>query len=131
MGGLSMTRRGLSRGDRNAAWVDEFCLMPTGPHRGERARLTVAQREMIRRMYDAPDGPLDLSVTDKELAAWLALLYLCGPEAVGTTDFRPGVDTDIFTLWAAAGPELRAVLKREGERIVCPELGTRYPAWAA
>jgi hypothetical protein len=130
MGGLSMTRV-VIRGTRNIRWIDEFGVVPTGPHRGERARLTVAQREMIRRMYDAPDGPLDLPVTDKELAAWLALLHLCGPEAVGTPDFRPGVDTDIFTLWAAAGPELRAVLKREGERIVCPELGTRYPAWAA
>lgn len=37
---------------------------------------------------------------------------------------------DTFTTWNAVGPDLRAVVKRDGERIVCPELGTRYPAAA-
>ena len=34
------------------------------------------------------------------------------------------------TTWAATGPRLREVLKRTGEIIVCPELGTRWPAAA-
>jgi len=28
------------------------------------------------------------------------------------------------------GPDLRAVLKRDGECVVCPELGARYPVAA-
>jgi len=121
--------RGKTRGESNIAWIESYCLMPSGPHRGEHARLTAAQREMVRRIY-APDGPLDLPVTDRELAAYLALLHICGPEARGALDFRPHVEADVFTLWAATGPEARAVLKRDGEAVTCPELGTRFP-WAA
>jgi hypothetical protein len=54
---------------------------------------------------------------------------VCGPEAL-QQEFRPKVRVDIFTVWGAVGPDLRAVVKRDGERIVCPELGTRYPAAA-
>jgi hypothetical protein len=127
-----MTRRSRTRGECNIAWIEMHCLVPSGPHRGEYARLTVAQREAVRRIYDSPDGPLDLPVSDRELAAWLALLHLCSHEAVGTPDFLPRVEAvvDIFTLWAATGPEVKAVLKREGEAVICPELGKRFP-WAA
>jgi hypothetical protein len=41
---------------------------------------------------------------------------------------RPGVNVSKSTTWAATGPRLREVLKRTGEIIVCPELGTRWPA---
>ena len=54
---------------------------------------------------------------------------MCGPEAL-QKDLQPQADADIFTLWNAVGPELRAVLKRDGAAVVCPELGTRYPAAA-
>jgi hypothetical protein len=63
------------------------------------------------------------------LAAYLALLHVCGPEAL-EREFVPEIDADIFSVWNATGPDLKAVLKREGGRIVCPELGTRYPAAA-
>src|SRR5258705_11322997 len=102
-----MTRRVLTRGTRNIEWIEDHCLMPSGSHRGEYARLTVAQREAVRRIYDSPDGPLD-PVSDRELAAWLALLHLCSPEAGGTPDFLPHVDTDGFTWLACAAPEARA-----------------------
>jgi len=69
-------------------------------------------------------------VTDQELAAYLALVHLASPEAVGTSNFRPQLDVDIFTVWNATGPTLQAVLKREGEAVVCPELNTRFPAAA-
>ena len=48
--------------------------------------LTPAQRNMIYAIYD-PDGPQQFSVTGP-LAAYLALLHVCGPEA--TTSFQPG-----------------------------------------
>jgi hypothetical protein len=43
---------------------------------------------------------------------------------------RKWAEHDTFTVWGAAGPRLREVLKRDGERIVCPQLGTGYPAAA-
>lgn len=63
------------------------------------------------------------------LAAYLALLHLCGPEAL-QREFVPKVEADIFTTWSAVSPALREVLKLERGQITCPELGTRYPAAA-
>ena len=80
------------------------------------------------RIYDNPDGPQDEPVADP-LTAYLALLHICGPEAV-QHDFRPTLSVDIFTVWNATGPGLKAVLRRDGARVVCPELGTRYPTAA-
>ncbi len=59
------------------------------------------------------------------LAAYLVLLHVRFEAAKGTTA-PPELHMDIFTLWAAAGTELRQYLKREGSHIVCPELNTRY-----
>jgi hypothetical protein len=119
----------IKRGDRNARWIEAYCLVPHGPDKGERVVLTQAQRETVHMIYDNPGGPHDVPLTGS-LAAYLALLHICGPEAL-QKDFRPGVAPDIFTVWGSVGPDLRPVLRRGGEHIVCPELGTRYPAAAA
>jgi hypothetical protein len=113
------------RGDIAIAWIEEFCIIPHGPDQGRHVRLTPGQRDLIRRVYS---GAQDAPVTGI-MAAYLALLHVCGSEALQKT-FRPELTADIFTTWNAAGPDLRDVLRREGERIVCPELGTRYPAAA-
>ena len=113
------------RGERAIFWIEEYCLVPHGPDKGQHVRLTPAQRETVREIYD---GGKPAPITGP-LAAYLALLHICGPEAL-QKEFRPEVNADIFTVWGAVGPDLRALLKREGGRIVCPELGTRYPAAA-
>src|SRR5262245_39727125 len=109
-------------------WVEKFCTVPSGPQRGEYVRLTQVQRDTIRKIYDTDDG--DAEAVTLPLAAYLALLHVAGPEAL-QKEFRPDVKPDVFTTWAATGPDLKAVLKRDGERIVCPELNTRYPPTAA
>ncbi len=81
----------------------------------------------MRRLYDAA-GSLQAVPVSGPLAAYIALLHVCGPEAVG--DAAAFVESDLFSVWGAAGPELRAVLKREGERVIYPELGTRWPTAA-
>ena len=83
------------------------------------------QRFTVRQIYDRGQ---DIPVTGT-LAAYLALLHVCGPEAL-EQDFHPQANADVFTLWSAVGPELRALLRRDGAAVVCPELGTRYPAAA-
>ena len=44
----------------------------------------------------------------------------------GATAPRP--TANLFTVWAAASPDLRGYLARHGETITCPELGR---SWAA
>jgi hypothetical protein len=106
-------------------WIETYCIIPSGSEKGQHARLSVEQRATVRQIYDNPDGPQDAPVT-KNLAAYLALLHVCGPEALQRL-FRPNLSADVFTVWGATGPDLRAVLKREGGHVVCPELGTRWP----
>jgi hypothetical protein len=125
MGDLTVPRK--SRVDRAVYWIEHFCRYPHGPDRGQSVVLTPEQRAIVRQIYDSPDGTQpDLS---GPLAAYLALFSVCGPRSL-QRNFGPQLKADIFTLWSASGPELRAVLRRDGERIVCPELGTSYPAAA-
>jgi hypothetical protein len=121
-----------TRGEQVICWIEEYCRVPLGTARGRMMHLSTAQRETIRKIYDAPNGPQNIPVTDdRELAAFLALVHLCSPEALENSDFHPAIVTDSFTVWNAAdSPELRRVLKREGEAIICTALGTRFP-WAA
>jgi hypothetical protein len=111
-------------------FCDHYCIVPRGPQRGEYVRLTRRQRDMLIAIYDRGEESTASDVSGP-LAAYLLLLHLCGPEAVQQPqNFQPLVGSDLFTLWNAVGPDLRAVLKRDGPCIVCPELGTRYPAAA-
>ena len=113
-----------SLGERNARWIENFCVQPNGPNKGQRVVLTPAQRDIVRQVYDTARPP---PVTEV-LAAYLVLLHVCGPEAKGA--HCPQLASDLFTVWNATGPDLRPWLKRDGAAVVCPELGTRYPAAA-
>ena len=118
-----------TRGERAITWVQEYCVHPAGPHKGEHVRLSPVQREAVLRLYDAPEQPQD--VLTGPLAGFIALLHICGPEAVGDNLQPPPVEVDVFTVWNATGPDLKAVLRREGEAVVCRELRTRFPPVAA
>jgi hypothetical protein len=115
-----MRRRNRSR--RYINWIEKYCVIPSG----QRVKLSAVQKEIIRRLYDDDEA---LGVAGP-LAAYLTLLHVCGPEAVQPWPTPPKYEADIFTVWAATGPDLRAVLQRHGEVIVCPELNTRYPTAA-
>src|SRR5262245_45958653 len=113
-----------TRADHAITWIEKYCVVPHGFDKEQHVRLTRQQRDTIRKIYDT-DGMSEI-VQAEPLAAYLALLHVCGPEAL-QKEFRPDVATDIFTVWNSVGPDLRAVLKRDGDHITCPELGTRYP----
>jgi hypothetical protein len=124
------SRRSLeTRGDRVVSWIQEFCLVPTGPGKGDSARLSSEQRATIMRIFDDPSGQVHPEPVAEPLAAYLVLFGLCGPEAPGSHT-PPPFASDPFSVWAAAGRELRAVLRRHGAAIECPELGTRWSAAA-
>lgn len=112
-----------TRGQRNVAWIETFCRVPAGPNRGEHVKLSATQREMVCKLYDHGE----VEPVTGHLAAYIALLHTCGPEAVARGNALPPVDVDTFTTWSATSERLRDVLKREGETITCPELRTRFP----
>jgi hypothetical protein len=108
-----------TRGDHAICWIEKFCTTPDGPNKGRPAQLTDNERLTIRRIYDAPGGPYELPVTG-ELAAYLTLLHLCGPEALQRQFGVPVTNVDAWSLWRATTPPLQDVLKRDGERIRLP-----------
>jgi hypothetical protein len=118
----------MTRGGKAIQWIEKYCVVPSGLERGQRVRLTKQQRDTIREIYD--DSNAAPPVVARPLSAYLALLHVCGPEAL-QHDVEPPRAADVFSTWAAAGPDLKAVLRRDGSHIVCPELGTRYPMAAA
>jgi hypothetical protein len=121
--------RRLTRGDSAIMWIEKFCVYPNGAERGQHVSLRQGQKEIVRRAYDRPNGLVGSRICG-HLAAYMALLHVCGPEALRNDDPGPQFYTDSLQVWAATSPDLKEVLKRDGEAIVCPELGTRYPAAA-
>ena len=121
--------RKQTRGERAIRWIEAYCLVPGGLDKGQHVRLTPTQRDIVREIYDKPNGFHGAPPVTGPLAAYLALLHLCGPEALQRS-FRPNVAPDIFTIWNSVGPDLRAVLRRHGACVICPELGTKYPTAA-
>ena len=114
-----------SRGDLNIERVEQYCLYPSGLERGQRVRLSMEQRDTGRRIYDRG---AQLTLTGP-LVAYLALPHVCGPEAVAghndaVVSIKPAVD--IFMTWNATGPQLKEVLKRDGERSL-PQAGHALP----
>ena len=126
----ALKMRVLTRGDRALFWIEKFCLYPNGPDKGKPVMLSQAECWQVRQLYDNPSGPDQSASLPGPLAAYLALLHICGPEAL-QKEFQPHVDIDSWTVWRATSERLQRVLKREGEAVICPRLGTRYPPVAA
>ena len=60
-----------SRGRKNCDWIEKFCRMPGGAFRGQAVQLTLAEIEVVRRIYDESET---VPVTGP-LGAYLALLH--------------------------------------------------------
>lgn len=115
-----------SRGTRAVRWG----VVPgVGAERGQ-ARTAVGDTAANRAPnYDSPTGNEAVQVTGP-LAAYLALLHVCGPEAL-EREFVPEIDADIFSVWnAQLAPISRPCSSAKAVASFCPELGTRYPAAA-
>lgn len=124
-----MTRRAETRGEHAVRWIEMYCLVPDGPRRQQRVSLTAAERSLIYTIYEAPRGPRTDVRVDGHLAAFLALLHLCGFAALDQT-FRPALETNVFAAWDAASTHLRAVLRFDLDGITCGALGTTFKAVA-
>jgi hypothetical protein len=111
---------------RAIRWIEKYCTSPDTPD-GERrpVRLSEAEEAEIWKLY-INDGLVFGAPISGPLASYLALLHVCGPEALSGGPLPP-VEVDPWTVWRAASPDLRRILKRDGAAIVSPRLAKRYP----
>ena len=65
-----------ARGDRAIRWIQDYCLLPSGLDKGQHVRLTPPQRDIVREIYDNPNGPHGAPPVTGTLAAYLALLHM-------------------------------------------------------
>lgn len=140
-----MGHSGLSRGERNAEWIEQYCRIPEGRDVGKPVRLTDEQKNWIKSIYDSPTRQFILSMARKNaktsFSAFLLLLHLAGPEARKNSQLYSAAQSRdqaaiLFALAAKMvrmSPDLSAfVLVRDSaKQLFCAELGTLYKALSA
>jgi hypothetical protein len=115
-------------GKKAANWIENFCVVPFGFDKGQHVRLTTEQKEIVLKVFDSDDAPTEITAP---LSSYLVLLALAGPRALVERITGIALIADVFTTWAAVGPDLKSVLRIDGGVIVCQELQTRFPPVAA
>lgn len=140
-----MGRRGLTRGQRNIAWIESHCRVPEGSKVGQPFKLRDWQKKIILGIYDSPTRRAIISFGRKNgktsLAAVLLLLHLVGPEARPNSQlFSAAQSRDqaavLFALAAKVvrmSPDLRDYVgvRDTAKQLYCTELGTLYRALSA
>jgi phage terminase large subunit-like protein len=135
----------ITRGERNARWIEEFCRVPEGALVGQAVELRAWQRDIMCGIYDSPTRRAIVSFGRKNgktaLAAFLLLLHLCGPEARANSQLYSAAQSReqaaiLFSLAAKVvrqSPDLSqyVVVRDTAKELVCPELGSKYRALSA
>lgn len=138
-------RKGLSRANRNIAWIERFCRIPEGKLVGRPVRLSNKQREWIRMIYGSATRTFILSMARKNaktaISAFLLLLHLAGPEAKPNSQLYSAAQSrdQAAILFALAAKVVRMspdlsdciVIRDTAKQLFCPELGTLYRALSA
>lgn len=135
----------LTRGQRNARWIERHCVVPEGKLVGRPFELSPKQKRWLRRIYDTPTRRFILSMARKQgktaFAACLLLLHLAGPEARHNSQLYSAAQSRdqaaiLFSLAAKMvrlSPDLSkyVVIRDTAKQLFCPELGTLYRALSA
>lgn len=135
----------MTRSERNAAWIEEHCIIPEGKLVGQPMHLTAEQREWLRRIYDTPTRRFILSMARKQgktaFAACLLLLHLVGPEARANSQLFSAAQSrdQAAILFALAAKMVRMSptlsqyvgVRDTAKQLYCTELGTLYRALSA
>jgi phage terminase large subunit-like protein len=93
---MKAARGGRTRADKVIAFIERYCLVPSGAGVGKPLRLLEFQKRFIRDIYDNPAGTSRayLSIARKNgktaLIAALVLAHLVGPEAKQNTQIISG-----------------------------------------
>ena len=135
---------GLTRGERNCAWIEKHCRIPEGQFVGKAVELRPWQRKEICRIYDNPHGTRTaiLSFGRKNakttLAAFLLLLHLVGPEAKPNSQLcstalsrdQAAILFALATKIVRLSPTLSPVVgvRDHAKQLYCSDLGTLYKA---
>jgi phage terminase large subunit-like protein len=134
-----------TRGERNAAWVEAYCVVPEGKDRGKTVRLREWQVDEFRKIYDTPTRTAILSFGRKNgktaLIAFIVLLHLCGPEAEVGSEIVSGARSRdqaamVFryaSKCARLNPDLSSIVRVRdtAKELDCPQLQTMYKALSA
>lgn len=138
-------RKDVTRGERNIAWIQEFCRVPEGALVGQPVVLRPWQQDIIRGIYDSPTRRAIVSFGRKNgktaISAFLLLLHLCGPEARANSQLYSAAQSReqaaiLFALAAKVvrqSPDLSqyVVIRDTAKQLACPEIGTLYRALSA
>lgn len=139
------SRKRVTRGERNCAWIERHCCIPEGKMVGQAVKLTKHQRKWIKRIYDSPTRVFILSMARKNaktaLSAFLVLLHLCGPEARPNSQLYSAAQSRdqaaiLFELAAKVvrmSPDLSEYvnIRDTAKELLCGELGTFFKALSA
>lgn len=140
-----MAKRGLTRSDRNAQWIEAHCIIPEGKLVGQPIKLSAEQRRWLREIYDSPTRRFILSMARKQgktaFAACLLLLHLVGPEAKANSQLYSAAQSrdQAAILFSLASKMVRMSptlsqyvgVRDTGKQLYCTELGTLYRALSA
>jgi phage terminase large subunit-like protein len=143
--GTPRAARRLTRGERNAAWIEQHCRVPEGKFVGRQVKLTKHQRKWLKRIYDSPTRTFILSLARKNaktaFSAFIILLHLCGPEAQANSQLYSAAQSRdqaavLFELAAKIvrmSPDLSEYvnIRDTAKELVCPDLGSIYKALSA
>ncbi len=135
----------MTRGERNARWIEQNCRIPEGKFVGQPVKLTRHQRRWLNRIYDSPTRTFILSMARKNaktaFTAFLLLLHLCGPEAKPNSQLYSAAQSRdqasiLFALAAKMirmSPELLQYvgIRDTAKQLYCKDLGTLYRALSA
>ncbi|KGS43339.1 phage major capsid protein, HK97 family [Burkholderia pseudomallei MSHR5613] len=135
----------VSRGERNARWIEEHCRIPEGRLVGQPVKLTKEQRGWIKRIYDTPTRTFILSMARKNaktaLSAFLVLLHLVGPEAQPNSQLYSAAQSrdQAAVLFELAAKVVRmsenlsqyVTIRDTAKELLCHDLGTIYKALSA
>jgi phage terminase large subunit-like protein len=132
------------------AFIEQVCFVPEGKFVGQPLRLQDWQKDILRLIYDNPNGPTRRAIismgrknSKSTLSACLLLAHLCGPPARDKPNsqlFSAAQSRDqaaiIFSLaskMVRMNPLLASALRihESAKMLSCDELGTRYRALSA
>ena len=137
----------LSRAERNIKWCETYLHIPEGKFVGQQMVVTDYMKEDFRQIYDNPHGTRRAIISRGRKnaktteAAMLALLHLCGPEAIENSQvFSDALSREQAALiFNIAVKMIRfdqrlfnaLTIKDAGKILVCKELNTTYRALSA
>jgi phage terminase large subunit-like protein len=136
---------GVSRAERNIAWIEHHLRIPEGKFVGKPVKLTQHQSAWMESIYGSPTRMFVLSMARKNaktsFSAMLLLLHLCGPEARTNSQLFSAAQSrdQAGILFALAAKMVRmsqdlssfVVVRDTAKQLFCPELGTLYRALSA